>query len=188
MDREEKTKSLDFLNHLLGEEENVFFTGFKGLSAEQMNNLRKLIREEAHGQYKVAKNTFLTMVLENCKKEELRSFVEGPTGIAYSSEEPINLVKTLMRFAKENGAFDLRGGVIEGRIVTKENLAEIAVLPPREQLLATLCTQMQAPIANFANCLHQVIASVVYVLDAIVRSKQDISKGGDASQVSTDEH
>ena len=171
MNREEKTKSLEFLNQLFKEEENVLFTSFKGLTAGQMNDLRKSIREKGEGEYKVVKNTLLNIVLESCKRENLKDFVQGPTGIAYSSEEAINLVKILATYTKENDAFDLRGGVIEGRIVNREELADIAVLPSREQLLATLFAQMRAPLSNLTNCLYQVIASIVYVLDSIVKNK-----------------
>jgi len=176
MNREEKTKSLEFLNQLFKEQENVLFTSFKGLTAEQMNGLRKSIREKGEGGYRVVKNTLLDMVLENCERANLKDFVQGPTGVAYSSREPINLIKMLVAFAKENEVFDLRGGIIEGKMVDREGLADIAVLPSREQLLATLLAQMRAPISNLTNCLYQVIASIVYVLDSIAKNKSNTSK------------
>ena len=170
MDKKTKQESLDFLVNKLSDLNSVVFTNFKGLSAQNMSSMRKLIKTGG-GEYKVVKNTIALMAIKKSGKEEAQQFISGSCGIASSSEDPIRLVKMLVSFSKENEALVLKGGIIEGEIVDQGKLKMIATLPSKNELLANVLGDLKAPISNLVSYLHQMIQGLVCVVNSI-KNKQ----------------
>ncbi len=179
MDKKTKQKNLDFLVDKLSNLNSVVFTNFKGLSAQDMNSMRKSIKTGG-GEYKVVKNTITLMAIKKSGKEETRQFVSGPCAIAFSSEDPVGLVKILINFSKEHEALILKGGIIEGEIVDQEKLKMIATLPGKNELLAQAFGNLKAPVSNLVNYLHQMIFGLVCVIN-LIKSKQE-EGGKDAKE------
>jgi large subunit ribosomal protein L10 len=170
MDRNAKKESLKFLVDKLSDLKfAVIFTNFKGLSAQGMYDMRKAIKDNG-GEYKVIKNTLALMAIARSGHGQAKDFISGPCGIAFSSEEPIKLVKALVSFSKENESFVLKGGILEGEIIDDGKLKTIAALPPEEQLLAGIAMNLNAPISNTVNYLHQMVSSLVCVIN-LIKSK-----------------
>ncbi len=166
MDKKTKQKNLDFLVDKLSNLNSVIFTNFKGLSAQDMANMRKLIKEGG-GEYKVVKNTITLMAIKKSGKENAQQFVSGSCAIAFSPEDPVGLIKILINFSKEHEALVLKGGVIEGEIVDKERLKIVATLPTKNELLAKAFGDLRAPISNLVNYLNQMISGLVCVVNLI---------------------
>jgi len=166
MDKKTKQKNLDFLVDKLSNLNSVVFTNFKGLSAQDMDSVRKLIKTEG-GEYKVVKNTITLMAIKKSGKEETRQFVSGPCAIAFSSEDPVGLVKILINFSKEHEALILKGGIIEGEIVDQEKLKMIATLLSKNELLTNVLGDLKTPISNLINYLNQMIMNLVCVVNLI---------------------
>ena len=170
MDRQAKKDSLNFLVDRFSGVNSAVFTSYKGLSAQDMADIRNLIREGG-GEYKVVKNTLALMALEKSGSEQAIEFVEGPCGIAFSSEEPIGIVKTLVKFAKEHELLVLKGGILEGEVVDVAKLKVIASLPSRDELLANLLGSLNAPISKLSSYLYQMISGLVCVIN-LIKDKQ----------------
>lgn len=170
MDKNTKKENLKFLvDKLSGLKTSAVFTNFKGLSAQDMYDMRRLIKDNG-GEYKVIKNTLALMAIAKAGHEQAKDFISGPCGIAFSPEEPTKLVKALVGFSKEKEAFVLKGGILEGEIINDEKLKLIASLPEREELLAGMLMNLNAPISNLTNYLHQMISSFVCVIN-LIKSK-----------------
>ncbi len=148
----------------------VFVTSFKGMTVEESNELRKLLREK-QARYQVIKNTLLRRASAGTSVEPLQEFIEGPTAIALAHGDPVEVAKVLVEFAKEHETLINRGGVLQGKPVEASALEQLAKLPSREILLAQLLGTLQAPLANFVGLLSAIPRNFLYVLKAIEEKK-----------------
>ena len=122
---------------------------YRGLNVAEVTELRKQLRE-AGVEFKVYKNTLTRLAAESAEVAELNEALTGPNAIAFSTEDVIAPAKILNDFAKKHEALEIRAGVIEGNVATKEEVQALAELPSREGLLSMLLSVLQAPIRNLA--------------------------------------
>jgi large subunit ribosomal protein L10 len=122
---------------------------YRGLTVSEATELRKNLRE-AGVEYKVYKNTLTRRAAESAEMAELNEFLTGPNAIAFSNEDVVAPAKVLNDFAKDHEALEIKAGVIEGKLVTLDEVKAIATLPSREGLLSMLLSVLQAPIRNLA--------------------------------------
>lgn len=129
---------------------------YRGLTVEQVTDLRKQLRE-AGVQMNVIKNKILTRAAEKAGYGDLNDVFAGPTAVAFSNEDPIVPAKVLKKFADSVDALEIKGGYIEGNIVSIDEINVYATLPSREELLATLASQLQAPVRNVAYAIKAIV-------------------------------
>ncbi|EHL76283.1 MULTISPECIES: 50S ribosomal protein L10 [Bacillus] len=122
---------------------------YRGLNVAEITELRKQLRE-AGVEFKVYKNTLTRRAAEAAELAEINDVLTGPNAIAFSNDDVVAPAKILNNFAKENEALEIKVGVIEGKVVSVEEIKALAELPSREGLLSMLLSVLQAPIRNFA--------------------------------------
>lgn len=122
---------------------------YRGLTVSEATELRKNLRE-AGVEFKVYKNSLTRRAAESVEMAELNEFLTGPNAIAFSNEDVVAPAKVLNDFAKDHEALEIKAGVIEGKLVTLDEVKAIATLPSREGLLSMLLSVLQAPIRNLA--------------------------------------
>lgn len=122
---------------------------YRGLSVAQATELRKQLRE-AGVDMTVYKNTMSRRAAESLGFEALNEFLTGPNAIVFSTEDVIAPAKVLNNFAKENEQLEIKAGIIEGNLVSVDEIKALAELPSREGLLSMLLSVLQAPMRNFA--------------------------------------
>ncbi|EJP81839.1 MULTISPECIES: 50S ribosomal protein L10 [Bacillus cereus group] len=122
---------------------------YRGLTVSEATELRKNLRE-AGVEFKVYKNSLTRRAAESAEMAELNEFLTGPNAIAFSNEDVVAPAKVLNDFAKNHEALEIKAGVIEGKLVTLDEVEAIATLPSREGLLSMLLSVLQAPIRNLA--------------------------------------
>jgi large subunit ribosomal protein L10 len=122
---------------------------YRGLNVSQVTELRKQLRE-AGIEFQVLKNTLVRRATAEAELSELDQVLSGPTAIAFSPEDAVAPAKILNDFAKKNDALEIKGGVVEGRVVDVAQIKALAELPSREGLLSMLLSVLQAPVRNFA--------------------------------------
>ncbi|MGM1534753.1 50S ribosomal protein L10 [Bacillus cereus group sp. BceL215] len=122
---------------------------YRGLTVSEATELRKQLRE-AGVEFKVYKNSLTRRAAESAEMAELNEFLTGPNAIAFSNEDVVAPAKVLNDFAKDYEALEIKAGVIEGKLVTLDEVKAIATLPSREGLLSMLLSVLQAPIRNLA--------------------------------------
>jgi large subunit ribosomal protein L10 len=122
---------------------------YRGLTVSQVTELRKQLRE-AGIEFQVLKNTLVRRATAEAELSELDEVLSGPTAIAFSREDAVAPAKILNDFAKKNEALEIKGGVVEGRVVDVDQIKALAALPSREGLLSMLLSVLQAPMRNFA--------------------------------------
>ena len=133
----------------LRESKSTIVVDYRGLTVSEATELRKNLRE-AGVEFKVYKNSLTRRAAESAEMAELNEFLTGPNAIAFSNEDVVAPAKVLNDFATKHEALEIKAGVIEGKLVTLDEVKAIATLPSREGLLSMLLSVLQAPIRNLA--------------------------------------
>ncbi|WP_373702365.1 50S ribosomal protein L10 [Weissella soli] len=127
----------------------------RGLTVEQATNLRKALREEGV-ELKVIKNKILSRAADAAELSDLNNLFVGPSAVAFSDDDAIAPSRVLKKFADEIEALEIKGGVIDGKVVNVEQINKYAALPDKDGLLSMLLSTLQAPVRNFAYAVKAV--------------------------------
>ena len=168
--KKEKELVLEELREKFKDSKVAVMANYRGLNVSAMTKLRSRLRDKGC-ELKVAKNTLTLKVAREMGIEGLEPYLEGPTVIAFSSEDLVAPAKIFSEFVKETKIFEIKGGVLEGRSIDVKGVRELADLPPREVLLARVLGGMQTPMYGFASVLQGTLRSFVYALEAVRRQK-----------------
>ena len=171
MARPEKVAMVQEIQERLSKSQGAVLTDYRGLNAAEITELRKRLRD-AGVEYKVLKNTLTTLAAEELELEGLIPLLEGPTAIAFGYDDPVAPAKIISEFAKTNKNLEVKGGLLEGKILDPAGVKDLAELPSREVLLSMVVRGMQGPIAGLVNVLQGNIRNLVYALDAVRQQKE----------------
>ncbi|NLM37081.1 MAG: 50S ribosomal protein L10 [Firmicutes bacterium] len=174
MARPEKVAVVDEVYEKMAKAQSVVLVDFRGLTVQEATELRKKLRA-AGVELRVAKNTLTRLAAEKANLKELHAYLEGPTALAFGYEDPVSPAKILSEFAKDHKKLELKGGVLEGKVIDQAMVKALAELPSREVLLGQLVGLLQAPIRNLAYVLSAPIRNMVYVLDAVRQKKGEVA-------------
>lgn len=171
MDRTGKEQEVALLAEKLAEAKAAFLADYRGINVEEANRLRGELRQ-AGVEFRVVKNTLLKLAIAGTDHECLNEHLQGPTALAIADADPVAPAKVLSDFAKSNDKFELKGGVLDGALLTIADIKALADLPSREVLLAKMLGSINAPTTNFVGVLAAVPRSLVQVLAAIRDQKE----------------
>lgn len=143
------------------ESQSTVLVDYRGLDVAEVTELRKQLRD-AGVEFKVYKNTMSRRAAEAAELAELNEVLVGPTAIAFSKDDVVAPAKILSNFAKEHEALEIKAGVLDGKIVTLDQIKELADLPNYEGMVSMLLSVLQAPMRNFA-----------YVTKAVAEQKEE---------------
>ena len=169
----EKIQAVKELSDLFEKSKGLYFADFTGLNVEQVNKLRGNLRE-AEVIYRVAKNTLIRRACENAGYKNLIPFLEGPTAIAVSLNDPVVPVRLISDFHKGLGKPIplIKAGILENVFISADDIKFIKDIPPREVLLSIILSALQSPVANFVMTLNEIVRSFVAVLQAVIDKKK----------------
>ncbi|MEX1459261.1 50S ribosomal protein L10 [Enterococcus sp. C92] len=134
---------------------SVVIVDYRGLTVEEVTNLRKQLRD-AGVEMKVIKNSILSRAAKKVGLDGLDEVFTGPTAVAFSNDDVVAPAKIIDEFAKDAKALEIKGGVIEGKVFSVEQITALAKLPNREGLLSMLLSVLQAPVRNVAYAVKAV--------------------------------
>jgi len=169
--RQQKVQVVEEIKAKLDKVRGAVLTDYRGLNVAEMTELRAKLRE-ANVEYKVLKNTLVTIAAQDLGLGGLNPYLEGPTAIAFGVEDAVSPAKVLSKFAKDHKQLEIKAGILEGKVIGVEEVKALADLPSREELLAQVVRGMQAPMAGLANVLQGSIRNLAYVLEAVRKEKE----------------
>lgn len=146
--REEKVQTVQEIATKLRESKSAVLADYRGLTVKQATELRKLCRE-AGVDFKVYKNKLAQRATVEVEATDLNQYLTGPTAIAFAQDE-VTAAKILNDFAKKNDKLEIKGGIVDGAVMSDAQIKALADLPSREGLLSMLLSVLQAPMRNFA--------------------------------------
>jgi large subunit ribosomal protein L10 len=170
-EKNEKRKDLEDLKKDLEENKNIFITGYEKLTVAQDNHLRRTIRD-AGAKYKVVKNNLAAKASEGTAAGDVLGDLKGMTSMAYTSGDPVALAKALTKYAKENPAFTFKAGIVEGRAIDIKAIADLASMPPKEEIYAKLLYLINATATRLVTSINGVGRNLAVVLDQAAKENK----------------
>lgn len=153
--REEKVQLVQEISQRLRDSKSTIVADYRGLTVAEVTELRKKLRE-AGVEFKVLKNTMTRRATAEVGLTDLDEYLTGPNAIAFSYEDVTAPAKILNDFAKDHKALEIKAGVVEGRVVSLDEVKALATLPSREGLISMFLSVLQAPMRNFSYAVKQI--------------------------------
>jgi len=169
--KDDKKKDMEALREQLAKAENVFLAGYEKITVSQDFELRKTVRG-AGGSYKVIKNRIAEKAAEGTAAANLLKELKGMCSLAYTTGDPVALAKALTAYAKTNPSFTFRAGMVEGRVVDVAGIAELANLPPKNEIFAKLLFLINAPAQRLVSAMNGVGRNLAVVIDQGVKENK----------------
>ena len=151
----QKEEAVKNLAAELKEASLILLVDYRGISVEDVTKLRNEIRE-ANADYKVVKNNVIKRALNANGENGLDEILEGPTALVTSKEDYLAPAKAIYNYSKNNDFYKIKGGIIEGKVMTAEEIITLAKLPSRQELLAKLAGALLGNITKLAATLDAV--------------------------------
>ena len=164
MPTQAKIESVEELRERLDGVKAVLLTEYRGLTVQQLSDLRRQLRAVS-AEYKVVKNRLARIAVSTSELAAVREQLKGPTGLIIAKDDPVAATKTLQACARANQALVVKAGYVEGRVLAAEELKALADLPSREALRSQLVGALQGPLAQLVGLLTAPQRELVYVLE-----------------------
>ena len=153
----QKEELVNNLAASLKEASLVILVDYRGINVEDVTKLRKEVRE-ANAEYQVIKNNIIKRALNANGETGLDDLLEGPTALITTKDDYLAPAKVIYNFTKKNDFYKIKGGIIEGKVMTADEIITLAKLPSRQELLAKLAGSLLGNITKLAIVLDQVKA------------------------------
>ncbi|MFS6041300.1 50S ribosomal protein L10 [Streptococcus agalactiae] len=150
-----KAEQVELIAEKMKAAASIVVVDSRGLTVEQDTNLRRSLRER-DVEFKVIKNSILTRAAEKAGLEDLKELFVGPSAVAFSNEDVIAPAKVISDFAKDAEALEIKGGSVDGKFTSVEEINALAKLPNKEGMLSMLLSVLQAPVRNVAYAVKAV--------------------------------
>jgi len=171
MKRSDKEQIIADVQEKISRAKGMFFTDFTGITVEQSTELRRDFRKSGI-EYQVVKNTLAKKALENVTGyDKVYSTLAGPTGIAFSYNDPVAPAKIIKKFHDKNEKLSCKVCVIDKQVYEGTKLDELAKLPSHNEIIASILGSLQSPISGVVGAINAVMRDLVGVVDAIEKKK-----------------
>ncbi len=172
MPRPDKASAVAELTENFRSSKAAVLTEYRGLTVSQLTQLRRSLGETT--EYAVVKNTLSKIAVRDAGLEQLESLLEGPSAVAFVKGDPVEAAKGLRDFAKANPLLVIKGGVLDGKLITAAELTKIADLESREVLLAKVAGAANATLAKAAALFQAPLAQAARLAEALrAKAEQD---------------
>ncbi len=165
----EKVTAVEEITRDLRNSNAAVVTSYTGLSVAQLKQLRRSLGENA--QYRVVKNTLTKIAAQEAGITALDEHLKGSTAVAFVTGDPVEAAKGLRDFAKDNPALVIKGGVLDGKALSADEIKKLADLESREVLLAKLAGAMKGKQTQAAQVFQALPSKFVRTAEAL-RAKQ----------------
>jgi large subunit ribosomal protein L10 len=164
--KEQKAEQVEVLTEKLRKAKVALLTDYRGLTVTQLQDLRGRLRT-GDVEYRVVKNTLARRAAEAAGVPGLQSELEGPVAIAFGYDDlslPSRLIDEFVRATRLK--LDVKGGLVEGRVFSPDQVKQLADLPSRETLIAQLMGTLQSPVSQLVGIMQTPVQQLIGVLDA----------------------
>ena len=169
--RQKKTENVKKLATELEHSTSAIVGTFKGLTASKDFELRKTIRA-AGGSYHVVKNKLAARAGEGTKVEGALQGLRGVSSVAYTSGDPVALAKALSAWVKDNAEFTFKLGIIDGKVISVDEISELATMPGKEELFSKLLFLINSPAQRLATVINATGRDLAVVINQAVEQEK----------------
>ncbi len=169
--RPEKVHQVEAFRSRLLDAAAAILTDYRGLNVGELSQLRARLREVG-ADLKVVKNTLFQRAADSLGREELAPFLQGPTAVVFAAADPVAPARVLVEFVRQMRKLEIKGGWVEGRVLTAEGIRRLADLPPRPQLLAAAAGSLRSPLAGLVGALAGLPRALLSAVEQIRRARE----------------
>lgn len=145
-------------------------TDYRGLTVAEITDLRKRLKKN-NADYKIAKNTLIKLAIKETNLAELEKFLEGPTALLLGYGDPSECAKTFVEFIKEVEKGDIKGGLLDGKLLTKQDVKTFAGLPSKSALLGQIAGLLVANTQQIAGMFESLIRDIALLAEEVAKKK-----------------
>lgn len=165
MPTQTKTNSVEALRSRLDGVKAAILTEYRGLTVQQLSDLRKQLKTAA-AEYRVVKNRLARLAIQGSPLDGLAPHLTGPTGVVIGRRDPVAMAKALSGFAKVNTALQIKVGFIEGQLLPPHEVKALAELPSGDALRSQLLGTVQGPMARLVGLVTAPLRELVSIIEA----------------------
>ena len=163
MPTREKIETVEDLKQRLDGVRTVLLTEYRGLTVQQIGELRKQLRAVS-AQYKVVKNRLTKIAISASELDVLAPQLRGPVALVFSKDDPVAVAKAVSTFARTNQALTIKAGYVEGRLMPPDGVRALADLPSKEGLRSQLVGAISGPLTQLVSLLQAPQRELAYIL------------------------
>lgn len=145
----------------------LILTNYRGLTMGELTDLRRQLRSVG-AEYHVVKNRLVKLAMTRAGRTVPEDLLTGPIGIGFCFDDAVAVAKTIVEYAKNARAFEIKGAVMGDSILSAADVTTLATLPPKEAILAQVLAAIQSPVSGVLGVLDATLRNVLYVLQARV--------------------
>jgi len=172
LNRDEKVAIVEELSSRLATAKLAVVSDYRGLTVPVISQLRRELKQN-NADIRVAKNTLLRLAIKGTPFEPMGPYLEGTTAVTFADVDPVAPAKVLVDFVKNNPKLEIKSAVLDGKLLTADDLTALSKLPGKDQLRAQLLAVMLAVPTSFVRVLSAVPQKALYALQAIKDKKGD---------------
>lgn len=161
----QKAKQIDALVDHFERSQLTVVANYRGLSVSQLQELRGSLRDN-DAEFRVAKNTLTSIAAGKAGVEIPEDDLEGPTALMFAYDDVVAPAKALRDFVRSSRVLEIKSGLMDGQVLSSEDIEALASMPPREELLGKLVGMLASPMARTVGVLGGPSRSLAYVLSA----------------------
>lgn len=170
MPKQEKVDLVTKMHEDIQNSDALVMTDYRGLTVSEITDLRRSLRD-AGTTYAVVKNTLFELAAKDQVKEDVTPLLVGPTAVAFVRQDPIASAKALVEFARTHKALEIKGGYVDGQVMSAAEITALSKIPPKEVLISQMLGAFQSPITGFVGTLQGIMSQFVFTLQAVADQK-----------------
>ncbi len=164
----DKKKVVQNFKEMFAKSTLTIVTDYRGFTVAEITDLRKRLHKN-NADYKIAKNTLIKLAAKETDLTELEKFLEGPTAILLSFGDPTACAKTFVEFIKEVEKGQIKGGMLDGKLISKDEIKTFASLPSKEVLLGQIAGLLTANAASIVGIFESLIRDIALLAEEVAK-------------------
>ncbi len=172
--KEQKKQTVDEYKTKIESSKALYFIEPAGITPNEATQLKKQLND-LNSQFNVVSNSLLKIALKEENLDASEELLTGKNAIIFSSDSISETASLIKKFIDTTEKAQVKGGILDGKLLSKEDVLALAILPSREQLLAQVVGTMNAPISGFVNVLAGNIRSIINAINAIKKQKENLA-------------
>jgi large subunit ribosomal protein L10 len=172
MARAEKVAEVELLVDKMKRSHSLVLASYQGLSVERLTAFRAKCREKGV-EFRVVKNRLARRAAADLDLASMENLLKGPTGIAFGVGNIVDPAKVAIDFAKDNEKFVIKGGYLDGKVLSPKEVEALSKIPSRDELIGMIMRGFQAPLYGFVGVLSGSLRKLVGTLDAVAKKKAE---------------
>ncbi len=166
-----KEKKINEIKQTASRAKVAIVSDYRGLTVEEITDLRRRLQAEK-GDLAVVKNTLAKIAFKNTEFEGLDELLTGPSAIAYGFEDQVSPAKVITKFIKEKKKTSIKGGILDGKVLSDSEVKDLANLPSKEELYAKMLGSINSPASGIVGCISGVMGNLVRAIDEVRKQKE----------------